>query len=349
MDITYILEAGKRVVASKFNTNFNDVKTAVDALETDVADLQAEASNAILPDGSKDFTNLQSYKANAINNATNATPIVITAVAHGYVTGNKVFIKDVGGNTAANGEFTITRLTADTFSLNSSVGNGAYTSGGTAVIYPDNDENLTDKQYVDNKTNAEFEKAKAHFGSSSTAAATAEKAFTITGATLTRGAIFEIACSTANTATTPTININSLGAKALKFLDGIGLDATHYCNLNTANLKMLVIYDGTDFIIQSKAKYDSGEFAIASNGTYTLTHNLGSKQLKVTLVGLTTTGGKEYEFLKYFDASSANRAVTYSNKSTTQTDIFVGVNPVVMTAVATAAIPTICKVYAEAL
>jgi len=149
MDITYIFEAGKRVVASKFNTNFNDVKTAVDALETDVADLQTEASNVILPDGSKDFTNLQSYKTNSINNATNATPIVITATAHNYLTGDKVYISEVEGNTAANGLWTITRVTDNTFSLNTSSGNGAYTTGGTAIIYPVADDNLPSKQYVD--------------------------------------------------------------------------------------------------------------------------------------------------------------------------------------------------------
>lgn len=66
----------------------------------------------------------------AVTGATNATPIVITAVAHGLTTGEQVYIQGVGGNTAANGLWTVTVLTADTFSLNTSVGNGAYTSGG---------------------------------------------------------------------------------------------------------------------------------------------------------------------------------------------------------------------------
>lgn len=67
----------------------------------------------------------------SVTGATNATPIVITSVAHGLQTGNIVTVASVGGNTAANGTFAITRLTADTFSLNGSVGNGAYTAGGT--------------------------------------------------------------------------------------------------------------------------------------------------------------------------------------------------------------------------
>lgn len=70
----------------------------------------------------------------AITGATNATPIVITVVGHGYATGNSVRITGVLGNTAANGTWTITSTGTDTFSLNTSVGNGAYTSGGTSTL-----------------------------------------------------------------------------------------------------------------------------------------------------------------------------------------------------------------------
>ncbi len=70
----------------------------------------------------------------SISNATNASPIVIeTSAAHLYSTGDLVFISGVAGNTAANGEFTITVVDATHFSLNGSTGNGAYTSGGSAV------------------------------------------------------------------------------------------------------------------------------------------------------------------------------------------------------------------------
>jgi hypothetical protein len=68
-----------------------------------------------------------------ITAATNASPIVVTSTAHGLSTGMVVTVASVGGNTAANGTFVITRVTADTFSLNGSTGNSAYTSGGTAT------------------------------------------------------------------------------------------------------------------------------------------------------------------------------------------------------------------------
>jgi hypothetical protein len=66
-----------------------------------------------------------------ITNATNATPIVVTCTAHGLTTGARVTITGVTGNTSSNGTFTVTRVDANTFSLDDSVGNGAYSAGGT--------------------------------------------------------------------------------------------------------------------------------------------------------------------------------------------------------------------------
>lgn len=74
---------------------------------------------------------LSTRETGDVTGATNATPIVVTAANHGLATGQKVTVASVGGNTAANGTFTITRIDASSFSLDSSVGNGAYTSGGT--------------------------------------------------------------------------------------------------------------------------------------------------------------------------------------------------------------------------
>ena len=39
-------------------------------------------------------------------------------------------VANVGGNTAANGTFTITKVDDDKFSRDTSAGNGTYTSGG---------------------------------------------------------------------------------------------------------------------------------------------------------------------------------------------------------------------------
>jgi uncharacterized protein len=80
-------------------------------------------------------------KSNTVNitGASNATPIVITAAAHGFVDGQQVTIASVGGNTNANGTYYVKKLSSSTFELYTNAGlttgragNAAYTSGGTA-------------------------------------------------------------------------------------------------------------------------------------------------------------------------------------------------------------------------
>ena len=77
--------------------------------------------------------------------ATNTSPIEIrTALPHGIVTGDHVTIAGVAGNTAANGNFTVTvgpQVAGDSpantvLTLNGSAGNGTYTGGGYAVLCP---------------------------------------------------------------------------------------------------------------------------------------------------------------------------------------------------------------------
>jgi len=65
-----------------------------------------------------------------ITGAANASPIVITSSSHGLANGDQVSISGVGGNTAANGTWTVAGVTTNTFQLSGSTGNGAYTSGG---------------------------------------------------------------------------------------------------------------------------------------------------------------------------------------------------------------------------
>ena len=76
----------------------------------------------------------------AISGATQANPCVITAVAHGLSSGDKITVASVGGMTQLNGNnYWITKLTNDTFEIYTSqlritgvnsTAFGAYTSGG---------------------------------------------------------------------------------------------------------------------------------------------------------------------------------------------------------------------------
>ena len=82
------------------------------------------------------------FDSGVITKATNTSPIVITSAGHHLANSRRVTITGVNGNTAANGTFTVANVTANTFELVGSVGNGTYTSGGTwttVEIQPDLD------------------------------------------------------------------------------------------------------------------------------------------------------------------------------------------------------------------
>lgn len=70
-----------------------------------------------------------------ITDASNTAPIVIESAAHGLVDSAylQVFVWGVLGNTAANGTWFYTVIDANHFSLNDSVGNGAFLSGETML------------------------------------------------------------------------------------------------------------------------------------------------------------------------------------------------------------------------
>jgi hypothetical protein len=79
--------------------------------------------------------------AKVITGITEANPGVLTSVAHGYSTGDEVYIENVGGMTELNGQFfLVVKITDDTFSLTDIDGNAintsaftTFTSGGDAL------------------------------------------------------------------------------------------------------------------------------------------------------------------------------------------------------------------------
>ena len=81
-----------------------------------------------------------------------------------------------------------------------------------------------------------------HFGTCSTAAATAAKVVSCTGFTLTAGAMITVKFSATNTATSPTLNVNSTGAKAIMYR-GSAISAGYLA----ANRVYTFVYDGTDY------------------------------------------------------------------------------------------------------
>jgi hypothetical protein len=69
-----------------------------------------------------------------ITGATNANPISITCTAHGFTSGDLVIVSGVLGNTNANGEYAITVVNANTFTLTGRSGNSSYTAN-TGNVY----------------------------------------------------------------------------------------------------------------------------------------------------------------------------------------------------------------------
>lgn len=79
----------------------------------------------------------------AVTSSTDATPIVVSATAHGLVTGARALIFGHSTNVAANGIYKITVLTANTFSLQDEItganiagSGGGAGSGGLVVPAP---------------------------------------------------------------------------------------------------------------------------------------------------------------------------------------------------------------------
>ena len=107
------------------NTNANGTWT-VTRVDSDKFTLNSSTGNTAYTGGGI-WT--KQHAITAATNPANGT-IEITSTAHGLVTGNEITIAGVGGNTNANGTWTVTRVDSDKFTLNSSTANAAYTSGG---------------------------------------------------------------------------------------------------------------------------------------------------------------------------------------------------------------------------
>ena len=76
-----------------------------------------------------------------------AYTVTVTKVAHGLATGQRIGISfnTASGNSATNGNYTITRLTADTFTITDI--NSRTIAAGTACVYVANESNSNSTQW----------------------------------------------------------------------------------------------------------------------------------------------------------------------------------------------------------
>lgn len=91
----------------------------------------------------------------------------------------------------------------------------------------------------------ELKNSQLKFGTCTTASATSEKAVTASGFTYKDGAQLYIPFTNANTASVPTINANSLGAKSIYTKSGHAIDGTNYFAYFPANCNILFTYSST--------------------------------------------------------------------------------------------------------
>lgn len=74
------------------------------------------------------------YNPSLSATTTNTTPIQVTTNTHSFVTGQRVKVFNVVGNTNANGSWTITVTGGSTFTLDGSVGNGVQVNTGNVIL-----------------------------------------------------------------------------------------------------------------------------------------------------------------------------------------------------------------------
>ena len=105
-----------------------------------------------------------------------------------------------------------------------------------------------------------------HFGKCSTEAATAAKTVSVTGFTLATGAEVTVQFTVTNTAASPTLNVNSTGAKAIVYRN-----AAISAGYLAANRVYKFVYDGTNYEligdIDTNNKYTAATAAPKAPGT----------------------------------------------------------------------------------
>lgn len=158
----------------------------------------------------------------------------------------------------------------------------------------------------------------------------------------TTGMVVRFKANTINTGAA-TLNVNSLGAKTIKK----GVSTTLSNGDILAGQFCTVIYDGTDFILQSPVATNasltapaSGTLALTSSGTSTVTCNFLARRVDVYAVvsggnnrgysiGSYTASGNNCVFLGY----NSNGGVTSAGLSATTLFIYDGTNPTSSTAI----------------
>jgi len=147
------------------------------------------------------------------------------------------------------------------------------------------------------------------YGTSNTTAGTAAKVVACSGFSLVKGAIISVLFSTANTAATPTLNVNSTGALAIYAGTGT-LNATTNVLKWSANTLLTFMYDGTyyRFVSSDRAEKKADDLfkIVEYQYAYTLAANTGAN-IASTDLGVETPSG--YAPLSFANVLTGNAGV----------------------------------------
>ena len=144
-------------------------------------------------------------------------------------------------------------------------------------------------------TKTEVQQVRPAYASSSTAAGTAAKVATIdpavTGYALYKGASVAVTFSTANTAATPTLNLNSTGAKQIRSYTGAALSEAEYKWAAGATVDL--VYDGTYWRMQ-----DGGAVKRVTAAEASIRVNADNIESKVSKDGVISSINQSAESVK---------------------------------------------------
>lgn len=138
-----------------------------------------------------------------------------------------------------------------------------------------------------------------HYGECSTAAATVAKEVTLAGYTLTTGSRIAVKFTVTNTAASPTLNVNSTGAKAIMYR-GSAISAGHLA----AKRIYEFIYDGTNWELVGDINTDTNTKVTNTLATTTKAYITG------TTSATTNTGTQVFDTGVYLDTTAGMLTAT---------------------------------------
>lgn len=188
-------------------------------------------------------------------------------------------------------------------------------------------DNISGNNTGDETQNTILIKLCANEGICSTASSISEKVVTLPGFTLIAGATIRVKFLNANTGTSPTLNVNSTGTKAIACEDGVVCGSTNPFFV-PANTAIEFTYNGTYWVYKNRivSNYVNGTsgYSIYSNGkkiqwgvTSSITGG-GSTTVAFAVSFITTNYIVSIPFLSSIDYGS----VVNTTKNTTSMDVY---------------------------